>query len=57
MENLTENLLNERHSVVSIIARSPEETTTQWIWIMRNGAMGHSPPKNLLWPTGWEPLV
>jgi len=34
METLTENLLNERHSVGSIMSGSPEvlHTTTQWIY-------------------------
>jgi len=43
METLTENRLNERYSVGGIISGSPEvlHTTTQWIWIMRNGAMAH----------------
>jgi len=43
METLTENRLNERHSIGSVISGSPEVlyATTQWIWIARNGAITH----------------
>jgi len=45
-EPLTENRLNERHSVFSIIS-GLLHTTTQWIWIIRNGACG--PPVRNHW--------